>query len=677
MSITTDYSSVPFGPSGKVVFDRTYALTKPDGTKETWPETVQRVARGNITLVHGAPRGWSEDVFNEYMKLCGLMREFAIIPAGRQLAATGLPGRQHLMNCWVSGWGEKLSDHFEFTFMRLMEGGGVGANYSSKYLKKYGAPKRPVPVQVICRRDHPDIDEMENFRNEYITGFMPAYIEVEDTREGWADAVAYMIDMAMCDRTDYESIVFDVSKIRPSGSPLVSSGGTASGPGPLARMLKEVSRILGAAAYRQKGITTMDAMEIDHAIAEAVVAGGKRRSARMAICHWEDPGIMDFINCKQDTGKHWTTNISVEVDDAFFKSLKRGSKKASSVHEAVVKGMLNNGEPGYWHGDNARKYEDGEIIACNPCGEIALEAWEPCNLGHVNLDYFHDKPWEELEEAHRLMTRFLIRATYGDVNDPKSREVLDRNRRIGVGHMGVQGYWAKRGVRYTDIPGYARTELDMLYDVVWEEAHRYAGQLGIPVPAKLTTVAPTGSVAKLPGVSEGIHPIYARHFERRIRFSDRNASEANQVLEFADQGFVVEKDVYDKSGKTWVVVFPTEDVLVEQVRALGIDESVVQSADELSIDDMLAVQEVYQTYWADNAVSYTVNVPEGSVSEKELADILARRLPKLKGTTVMVDASRPQSPYTRITKEAYEAARAKRVEDSTDLECRSGACPIK
>ncbi|MFF7216157.1 hypothetical protein ACFZAU_37460 [Streptomyces sp. NPDC008238] len=70
------------------------------------------------------------------------MGQFAIIPAGRRLWATGVQGRQFLYNCHVAPWGDRLSRHFEFTFMRLMEGGGVGANYSSKYLAKYRAPRR-------------------------------------------------------------------------------------------------------------------------------------------------------------------------------------------------------------------------------------------------------------------------------------------------------------------------------------------------------------------------------------------------------------------------------------------------------------------------------------------------------------------------------------------------------
>lgn len=684
-------TDVPFGPTGKVVFDRTYSRTRPDGSKETWHQMCERVAYGNIALVHGKHPGlWSKEVCAEAWALKGAIERMELLPAGRHLWATGVEGREYLFNCHVSGWGEKLSDHFEFTSMRLFEGGGVGANYSTKHIAKYGAPKRKINIGIYVHPSHKDYDEMEPFDKfeEKDKGF---WFTVADSREGWASAISFLLDQAMADDWTYDQIVFDVTDVRPSGSPLVTSGGSASGPAPLARMLLDTVATLNRAHERGR-ITPIDMMEIDHYIAEAVVSGGTRRSARMAIVHWNDDDVFDFINCKTDTGKHWTTNISVEVDDEFFKALSDQTGNgawARDVHRAVTTAMLVNGEPGYWNSTTSQVGEVGSVIATNPCGEIALEEWENCNLGHVNLDAFAPKPdgaggrthldYDGMKEAHRLMTRFLIRATYGDVNDPKQREMLAKNRRIGVGHLGVQSFWAKLGVQYSAIPDAGSvTMLDLLYKLVRQEANDYSFQLRIPSPVKVTAVAPTGSVAKLAGVTEGIHPIYTRWFERRIRFSLRDPDQNRQVQEFMDQGFLVETDIYDRSGMTAVVVFPTEDLLLSQVRDLGWwePESLVQSADEISIEAMLNVQRHYQEHWADNAVSYTVNIPEGSVTADELSGILARFLPYLKGTTVMVDASRPQAPYTRITQEAYAVAAAKLVEDGTDEDCGS-SCPLR
>lgn len=687
-------AATPFGPTGKVVFDRTYSRTKADGSKETWPETVERVARGNLELVYGPSVDWpfGSAAWEEYDRLVHYMNEFALLPAGRHLWATGVEGRQYLFNCHVAGWGDKLSEHFEFSFLRLMEGGGVGANYSTKHIAKFGAPRRKIDLRIVCDEDHADYAELAPHLDERSTWYYGG--PVEDSREGWAFALTELIDsyydgiegsddgyeVTRYTIPDDYPLQFNVSGVRPSGSELKTFGGTASGPAPFAAMMHTVADILNA-SFDHGALTPLDVMEIDHAIAECVVSGGNRRSARMSIVKWDDPYIMDFLACKQDTGKHWTTNISVEIDDEFLKALSRpyrfeDNHQAHGVHAAVVKGMLENGEPGYWNSSLSAVGELNPPIATNPCGEIALEPWENCNLGHVNMDYFWDKTGDELEEAHTLMTRFLIRATYGDVNDPKQQEMLLKNRRIGVGHLGVQGFWAKNGVRYSDIPEKAPRQLQHLYQVVRQAAREYAFQLRIPEPVKVTAIAPTGSVAKLPGVSEGIHPIYARHFERRVRFSMRDDAQFSTVMEAMSKGFAVEDDVYDQSGMTKVVVYPTQDILLSEVRKAGVDDSVVQSADELGVDDMLRVQAAYQKYYADNAVSYTVNVPEGALSEAELAAALAFYLPDLKGTTIMVDSSRPQAPYTRITQGQYEAAVATTIEDGTS-ECATGACPVK
>jgi adenosylcobalamin-dependent ribonucleoside-triphosphate reductase len=317
--------------------------------------------------------------------------------------------------------------------------------------------------------------------------------------------------------------------------------------------------------------------------------------------------------------------------------------------------------------------------------------WENCNLGSINLDAFVDRQnacgfdAQGLVEAHRLATRFLMRSTFGDVTDAKQRAVVDKNRRIGAGHMGVQAFFAKAfELKYSEIAkapdnGLISPKglLRVLTSTVDKAAIDYAHELRIPVPVKKRDVAPTGSTAKMPGTTEGISAIYARWFEQRIRFSMRDEREFNQVQEYMAQGYKVEVDVYDESGMTVVVVFPTENSLVAEVRALGLSEDLVESQEQLSVEDMLEFQAFYQEYWADNAVSYTVNIPEGTVTPDELDGILRAYLPKLKGTTIMVDATREQAPYTRITQEQYAVADAKRQADALDLECSTGACPIK
>ncbi|ADB93746.1 ribonucleotide reductase [Mycobacterium phage RedRock] len=682
---------IPWGPTGELVYKRTYARTKPDGTKETWPETVERVVDGNLGLVDVRYQ-----LPDERAQLIRLMSEFKILPAGRHLWASGVKNAQHLFNCWVAGWPEQISGHFEFTFMRLMEGGGVGANYSNHYLDHYGPVQQELFVHIVCDRDHPDYEAMEAagiLSTEYDPDWVGAF-EVEDSREGWAAALTDLIDTHYRDEVSHFQRVYDVSRVRPVGAKLKTFGGQASGPQPFAEMLIKVCKILSANV--DLPLTGIDAMTIDHAIASCVVAGGVRRSARMSMMHWNDPQIEEFINVKATSGEHWTTNISVEVDDEFWAALKGQSplwwqeaigdyttqEKAERIMEALSVGAVRNGEPGMWDSSLSNVGEPNKVVCTNPCGEITLEPWEPCNLGHINLAAFvtdaGKTDYLDLIRAHRLMTRFLIRATFSAVADPKSREVLDRNRRIGVGHLGVASYLALTGQHYNATAANTRFKklLRELATEVDGEASRFCHELRIPVPVKKRTIAPTGTVAKLAGVSEGIHPIFAKYFNRRIRFN--KVSDFDQLMEMYNQGYHVEDDLF--APNTAVVTIPTKDTLLAAVEALwGPEraESLVQSAGELSLQEMLSVQATYQTCWADNAVSFTANVDPTAYSPGDVAGVLERFAGSIKGSTIFPEASFEQAPYERITKQQYESAAAKAVEDGVDENCANGACPIK
>lgn len=740
----------PWGPTGREVYARTYSRVKPDGSRETWPETVARVTYGNLALVYGDnPAIWPTEVYDEAEEFARNMFEFKVLSAGRHLWATGVKGRQYLFNCHVAGW-DSLADHVEFVLMRLAEGGGVGANYSTKHLEPLGSPASPVIAHIVCDPSHPDYEAIKPLLSDEYAADWPGAFEVEDTREGWAAAIIDLINAAYRPDTKHAQRVYDVSRVRWSGARLKTMGGSASGPEPLARALREIGETLFAAHVRVKNLprnfkrvgldkhdkpvyeplsvdyaehslSPLEAMSIDHSIAKAIVAGGTRRSARMAIVHWNDPYIWDFISCKANHVDHYTTNISVEIDDDFFDALDhwetikdaepvvipsdmdQRAKHAHFVLKEVTTGMLSNGEPGFWNSSLSNEGEPREVVATNPCGEIALMPWENCNLGHVNLDAFvnfgGDVDTTGLTDAHRLMTRFLIRATYGDVVDHKQRKTLAENRRIGVGHFGVQGFFAKQGYRFSEVPDSmgATAMLETLADSVDAAAVEYARELRIPIPVKTRTVAPTGTIAKMPGRTEGIHPVYARHFVRRVRYSLTDPNQARQVEEFKDKGHVVEPCIY--TPNTAVVSFVTEDQLVSEIKKMGLPVDLVESADEISVDRMLAFQEFYQAAWADNAVSFTVNVPADIEQERamregyseipapspervrEVMAILSAMLPTLKGTTMMLDGSRPQAPYERMNEAEFNHAiahgQAVSTDASYDEECASGACPVK
>ena len=143
------------------------------------------------------------------------------------------------------------------------------------------------------------------------------------------------------------------------------------------------------------------------------------------------------------------------------------------------------------------------------------------------------------------------------------RRARGRHRhRIGVGHLGVQGYLVRNGIRYSEAPD-NEDFIDLLGSLAYavrQEARDYSFALRIPEPVKVTTVAPTGSLAKMPGATEGIHSVYARCFIRRVRFSTLRSEERVQVARLKAEGYHVEPRQY--AANTMVVEFVTNERLV-------------------------------------------------------------------------------------------------------------------
>jgi ribonucleoside-triphosphate reductase len=271
------------------------------------------------------------------------------------------------------------------------------------------------------------------------------------------------------------------------------------------------------------------------------------------------------------------------------------------------------------------------------------------------------------------MTRWLIRATNGDIPQPRQREVVDRNRRIGVGFFGFHGWLALSGIKYSECwkDDYVQVALRRFRETVDEEATRYADELGIPRPVKTTTVAPTGTVATLPGVTSGLQPIFAPWFLRRVRYADTDPELAGEVA----KGYHVYKD--PDALNTQIAEYWCEDPLVEIVRGRGLDPAVlIEGQDEIAFSDYLEVQAMVQEVYANNAISFTINIPETQMpNEQEMVTALGKVLYRLKGTTVFPDKSRKNAPLERLTQAQYDDwSGPKEVNQVEDI-CKGG-CPV-
>lgn len=672
---------IPWGPIGEPVYRKSYSQKTEDGRNESYPQTVVRAVDGNCSLVDAK---FIEE--GEREKLYELLLTFGGLPAGRHLNASGMKGRQFLFNCHASGWDPlEPGAHFTFLFDALMMGGGVGANYSNRYMESLPIVHNPIHLHIKCREDHPNLGEFNTLVSEHNGDAAGLTFQVPDSREGWVEAVDLIFEEAYAaDGPSERVLTIDVSGIRARGMRLKTSGGIACGPGPLVTMLTDIVSHLNGCVGRK--LTSLDAMTLDHTLAGCVIAGGKRRSSRMSVKSWRDTDIFEFIHCKRVDGVHWSTNISVEIDDDFTDALKNISSplyaQAKRVMREVVLGKRTNGEPGLWNRSLSMIGERlAELMYCpNPCGEIGLRMWENCNLGHINLGAFVGKPIGALKEAFRLMTRWLVRATFGDIPSQRQREVVDENRRIGVGFFGFHEWLALNGFKYSDCwkNEWVINKLKAFREVVDCEAASYADSLGIPRPIKTTTLAPTGTVAILPGTTTGAQAMMAPWFKRLVRYSSMQDELAVKKLE----GYEILKD--DDVADTEIVVYWCEDPLVAKVRAAGFEPSeILEGQYDVPFEASLKVQAMLQDVWANNAISFTINLKKQTMpTEEEMEAALIEHLPRLKGTTVFapVDidgaASRKNVPIQPISQREFEAYTGRKERTMIEDECK-GACPVK
>ncbi len=424
-----------------------------------------------------------------------------------------------------------------------------------------------------------------------------------------------------------------------------------------------------------------------------------RRSAELALGGATDD---DFITMKQDQKKlyhhRWASNNSVAVDSKFNR------------YAPIADSITHNGEPGIVNLELSRNYgraidgyqpgiDDG-VEGTNPCGEISLSNGEPCNLFEVFPLIAQEQGWS-LEEAFELAARYTKRVTFSNYDWEVSRTVIQKNRRIGVSMSGIQdwilttfgnrvvtGFEAATDPETGDTiqkPIYDQRvakKFDDLYHSVVAADKEYSKELGCKASVKHTTVKPSGTVAKLAGVSEGMHFHYAGYLIQRIRFQDSDPL----LPALKACGYKIEPDVYTKH--TMCVEFP--------VKAANADDPNFASAGSVSIAEQFATQAFLQTYWSDNAVSCTITFQPNEADE--IAPLMYQYRHVTKSTSLLPysGADFKQAPKEPIDKKIYQERESEVNEnvaavfaeqndnhDKKDIElvdqsdCAGGACPIR
>jgi ribonucleoside-diphosphate reductase alpha chain len=475
----------------------------------------------------------------------------------------------------------------------------VGAKLSlSKEIEKLIAEKKFIPGGRYLYASGRPYHQVQNC----------LLLKAEDSREGWAD----LLQKASMALMSGAGIGVDYSSVRAEGRPIRKTGGTATGPLALAQMLNECGR--------------------------GIMQGGSRRSAIWAGLNWAHADIHKFIGMK-----NWSpevrkikerdfnfpatmdgTNISVQLDDEFFKAYQDDKHAlhahAQSVYWATVKQMLTTAEPGFSIDTGSNKNE----TLRNACTEVTSEDdSDICNLGSINMANIHSI--EEMKRVTELATAFLMAGTiYSDVPYAKVDQVRTKNRRLGLGLMGLHEWLLVRGKKYG-----IDTELDSYlfqYSLSGQYAEKYAKEWDLSVPIKTRAIAPTGSIGILAETTTGVEPIFCVAYKRRYL-----------------------------KHTTWhyqYVIDPTAKRLIEQK---GVNPELIEDAYSLAenVERRLEFQAWVQNY-VDHSISSTINLPSwGSELNNDntvqaFGTTLMKYLPKLRGITVYPDGARGGQPLTPV-----------------------------
>ena len=479
---------------------------------------------------------------------------------------------------------------------------------------------------------------------------------------------------------------FSFSRLRPKGDVVKTTGGVASGP--------------------------VSFMTVFDAATNAIKQGGKRRGANMGVLRVDHPDILEFITAKEKEGRLSNFNISVAITDKFMEALMKDEDydlinprtrqvvqrlKARVVWNLIIAMAWKNGEPGVLFIDRINATHTvphtGVIEATNPCGEQPLIAYESCNLGSINLAKMVNDgriDWDKLKSTVEKAVHFLDNVIDANKYPLPEIEKITRfgNRKIGLGVMGFADMLIELGVPYNSRPALKIAEQVMKFIEetaintsvkLAEERGSFANFKGSVWEkrgfkcmrnATLTTIAPTGTISEIAGCSNGIEPLFAIVYTKRVRETlGTDLLIVNPLFEKVaiEEGFYSEELMKKISSSTSIQHI---EEIPEHVRRIFV------TAHDIPPEWHVRMQAAFQKY-VDNAVSKTINFPQNaSMNDIEEAFLLAYRL-GCKGITVYRDRSRSiQVLSTRSEEEEYRSERLDTRSEPIEYYVRCETCEL-
>jgi ribonucleoside-triphosphate reductase (thioredoxin) len=446
-----------------VVFNKYAKYISELNRRETWEELVER----NVSM-HVRKFPQLKDEIQRVYKEFVLPKK--VLPSMRSLQFAGLPvdlNNSRMYNCSYMPIEHVAS--FSETMFLLLGGTGVGYSVQTHHINK-------LPI-VSGPKDRP---------RKFL---------VSDNIEGWADAVKVLMEAYFHGKSDP---AFDYRDIRHKGARLVTSGGKAPGPDPLRICIDKLRSVLNGAIGRK--LSSLEVHDMQCHIADAVLAGGIRRAAMIALFDKDD---LEMLTCK--SGDWWELNPQRgrANNSVVLKRDEVDKQTFLGIWERVVNSRA--GEPGvYWTND--------KDWGTNPCVEIGLKPYQFCNLTEINVSDVQSQ--EQLNERAKAAAFIgTLQAGYTDFHylRPIWQDTTEEDALIGVSMTGI----GSGSILHLNLGESA--------NVVVKENARVAGLINIRPAARTTAVKPAGTTSLVVGSSSGIHAWHAPYYTRRMRVGKNEA----------------------------------------------------------------------------------------------------------------------------------------------------------
>lgn len=477
----------------------------------------------------------------------------------------------------------------------------------------------------------------------------------EDSREDWAN-LSWKVESALMTGGGVGN---DYTRYRGEGSLIRRTGGVASGPIPKMEMTNEQGRRVMQGGSRRSAI--YGCLDKDHADAmkllyvkdwdKQYIPGTNMTLWDVKQIDFNYPAPLDMTNISLN----YKTNWLVQNHHNHYGNGWEGDA-GDEIYVRNVMQALRTAEPGF----SFNFFEKENETLRNACTEVTSEDdSDVCNLASLNLSRITSIA--ELKDVTNLLTKALICGTLkAQLPFDKVYQVREKNRRLGLGLMGVHEWLLQRGYRYEVTPE-LHDWLKVYEEVSDEVGDSFADSLGISRPVAKRAVAPTGTIGIMAGTTTGLEPLFAVAYKRR----------------------------YLRNGTDWHYQYVVDSAAQEVIDRTGIDPSKVESALDLAEDyeRRIAFQADVQDY-VDQAISSTINLPAwGSEHNNEstvpkFAATLAKYAPRLRGFTCYPDGARGGQPLTSVPYEeavqnlGREFRESVQAHDICEISGKGGTCSI-